>query len=204
VFTLYGQATVRRYKTFLATWCPAGGAIRVVPVDEPTGWRAYFCAEPSASVADIRADLAVKAGQLRHYEARLRKPFAHEGYLRELADLRDQLKLELSEHPPEGLTPVAELAERIKALLAANIVEATSERAGTRKAARAERPVTARRREWIFEQPVSEAPAKATPEPLEPPAPVVVALPEPVRPAQEFRQNVTRCRQDRAEPSKLL
>ena len=27
--------------------------IRVVLVDEPTGWRAYFCTDPSASVADI-------------------------------------------------------------------------------------------------------------------------------------------------------
>ena len=53
VFTLYGERTVKRYKTFLATWRPAGGVIRVVLVDEPTGWRAYFCTDPSASVADI-------------------------------------------------------------------------------------------------------------------------------------------------------
>jgi DDE superfamily endonuclease len=52
-FTLYGQAAVKRYKTFVATWRPAGGAIRVVLVDEPTGWRAYFCTDTSASVADI-------------------------------------------------------------------------------------------------------------------------------------------------------
>ncbi len=32
---------------------PAGGVIRVVLVDEPTGWRAYFCTDPSASVADM-------------------------------------------------------------------------------------------------------------------------------------------------------
>jgi DDE superfamily endonuclease len=51
--TPYGVATVKRYKTFLATWRPAGGVIRVVLVDEPTGWRAYFCTDPSASVADI-------------------------------------------------------------------------------------------------------------------------------------------------------
>jgi hypothetical protein len=51
--TLYGVATVKKYKTFLATWRPAGGVIRVVLVDEPTGWRAYFCTDASASVADI-------------------------------------------------------------------------------------------------------------------------------------------------------
>ena len=48
-----GDEAVKRYKTFLATWRPAGGAIRVVLVDEPTGWRAYFCTDTSASVADI-------------------------------------------------------------------------------------------------------------------------------------------------------
>jgi DDE superfamily endonuclease len=53
VFDLYGERTVKRYKTFLATWRPAGGVIRVVLVDEPTGWRAYFCTDPSAGVADI-------------------------------------------------------------------------------------------------------------------------------------------------------
>jgi hypothetical protein len=52
-FELYGEKVVKRYKTFLATWRPAGGAIRVVLVDEPTGWRAYFCTDTSASVADI-------------------------------------------------------------------------------------------------------------------------------------------------------
>ena len=52
-FELYGAEAVKRYKTFLATWRPAGGVIRVVLVDEPNGWRAYFCTDPSASVADI-------------------------------------------------------------------------------------------------------------------------------------------------------
>jgi DDE superfamily endonuclease len=57
-FTLYGVATVKRYKTFLATWRPVGGAIRVVLVDEPTGWRAYFCTDTSASVAGILGAVA--------------------------------------------------------------------------------------------------------------------------------------------------
>jgi hypothetical protein len=57
-FTLYGVATVKKYKTFLATWRPAGGAIRVVLVDEPTGWRAYFCTDTSAPVADILTTIA--------------------------------------------------------------------------------------------------------------------------------------------------
>jgi hypothetical protein len=52
-FELYGKPAVKRYKTFLATWRPAGGLIRVVLVDEPSGWRAYFCTDPAASAADI-------------------------------------------------------------------------------------------------------------------------------------------------------
>ncbi|MDQ3167092.1 MAG: transposase, partial [Chloroflexota bacterium] len=44
-FELYGEKVVKRSKTFLATWRPAGGVIRVVLVDEPTGWRAYFCTD---------------------------------------------------------------------------------------------------------------------------------------------------------------
>jgi DDE superfamily endonuclease len=57
-FDLYGQATVKRYKTFLATWRPAGGLIRVVLVDEPTGWRAYFSTDPGVTVADILGAVA--------------------------------------------------------------------------------------------------------------------------------------------------
>ena len=57
-FTLYGKATPKRYKTFVATWRPAGGAIRVVLVDEPTGWVAFFCTDTAASVADILAAVA--------------------------------------------------------------------------------------------------------------------------------------------------
>jgi hypothetical protein len=58
VFDWYGEPTVTRYKTFLATWRPAGGVIRVVLVDEPTGWVAFFCTEASASVADILTTVA--------------------------------------------------------------------------------------------------------------------------------------------------
>src|SRR5438067_5105559 len=52
-FHLYGKSAVKRYKTFVATWRPAGGAIRVVLVDEPSAWVAYFCTVPEATVADV-------------------------------------------------------------------------------------------------------------------------------------------------------
>src|SRR3954454_24304559 len=57
-FMLYGERLTKRYKTFLATWKPAGGVIRVVLVDEPEGWRAYFCTDPAATVADVLTAVA--------------------------------------------------------------------------------------------------------------------------------------------------
>jgi hypothetical protein len=58
VFDLYGQSTQKRYKTFLATWRPAGGVIRVVLVDGPIGPVAFFCTDPAASVAEILGAVA--------------------------------------------------------------------------------------------------------------------------------------------------
>jgi hypothetical protein len=55
---LYGGPTAKKYKTFVATGRPAGGAIRVVLVDEPTGWVAFFGTGPSATVADILVGVA--------------------------------------------------------------------------------------------------------------------------------------------------
>jgi hypothetical protein len=52
-FRLYGEETVKRYKTFLATWRPAGGLIRVVLVAEEDSWVAFFCTDTNATVADI-------------------------------------------------------------------------------------------------------------------------------------------------------
>jgi hypothetical protein len=46
------------YKTFLATWRPAGGVVRVVLVDEPAGWRAFFCNDLLATVADVLETIA--------------------------------------------------------------------------------------------------------------------------------------------------
>jgi DDE superfamily endonuclease len=51
---LYGAEVTKRYKTFLATYRPAGGLIRVVLVTEDDGqWRAYFCTHTEATVAEI-------------------------------------------------------------------------------------------------------------------------------------------------------
>ena len=57
---LYGKATAKRYKSFVATWRPAGGAIRVVLVHEPNGWVAFFCTDTAATVADILEAVAAR------------------------------------------------------------------------------------------------------------------------------------------------
>jgi DDE family transposase len=50
---LYGAKVMKTYKTFLATWRPAGGEIRVVLVKEADGWLPFFCTDPNATAAEI-------------------------------------------------------------------------------------------------------------------------------------------------------
>jgi DDE superfamily endonuclease len=58
-FELYGQKQKKRYKSFRATWRPAGGPIRVVIVKrdatEPNGkdWIPYFSTNPDATPAEV-------------------------------------------------------------------------------------------------------------------------------------------------------
>ena len=59
-FDLYGAPTRKTYKTFPATWRPAGGLVRVVLVREEHGWVAFFCTDPEASVADILGAIAAR------------------------------------------------------------------------------------------------------------------------------------------------
>ena len=48
--TVYGKAVTKTYKTFLATYDPVGGVIRVVLVKEDHDWYAFFSTDPKASV----------------------------------------------------------------------------------------------------------------------------------------------------------
>jgi hypothetical protein len=57
----YGERRTKTYKTFLATWKPAGGVIRVVLVQEAQGWVAFFCTDAEASVVDILEAAADRA-----------------------------------------------------------------------------------------------------------------------------------------------
>src|SRR5262249_40290089 len=58
---LYGATVSKTFKTFLATYKPAGGVIRVVLVQGRDGWVAYFCTDPNATVAQIPEAVADRA-----------------------------------------------------------------------------------------------------------------------------------------------
>jgi hypothetical protein len=130
--------------------------------------------------AKTRQDLAIAKNQLRDYEARLGATFPHTIYMTELAGLRDQLKAALSstgEHHGDA----AELAERIKALKAANTIEATQQRHTARAAAAVEEPVTTRIRHRLRGLPTPQPEA----EPLVPvSAPEPTPLPVSIAPTQ--------------------
>jgi hypothetical protein len=49
----YGETVQKTIKTFLATWHPAGGVIRVVLVQEDDSWVAFFCTRPEATAAEV-------------------------------------------------------------------------------------------------------------------------------------------------------
>ena len=95
----------------------------------------------------VQQDIAIAESQLRDYQAQLGKPFTLDGYLSELTALRDQLKAGLSgaahQSDNEEGPSVSEMAEKIKALKAANNIEATPQRV-RQKHSTAEEPVTAR------------------------------------------------------------
>jgi hypothetical protein len=52
----YRQRVTKTIKTFLATWHPAGGVIRVVLVKEEHGWLPFFCTQadmPAATILEV-------------------------------------------------------------------------------------------------------------------------------------------------------
>jgi len=124
----------------------------------------------------VRQDLAIAESQLRDYRERLGKPFAHDAYLSELTSLRDQLKAGLSatahDASNENGPTVSELAERVKALKAANTIETTPQRVQSKQAT-AEEPITARIRKRQEANYASDHPVEGevSPEPsaLQPP-----------------------------------
>jgi hypothetical protein len=57
----YGEKVTKTYKTFLATYKPAGGRVRVVLVREDDGWVAFFCTDPEATVTATLEAVADRA-----------------------------------------------------------------------------------------------------------------------------------------------
>ncbi len=95
----------------------------------------------------VKRELTLAQAQLHDYQARVGTPFAHESYLSQLAELRDCLKKTLSGNSADAdadkSVSATELAEQIKQLKAAHIIEAAPERTAKRPVA-GEEPVTAR------------------------------------------------------------
>ena len=66
-FDLYHKETMKTYKTFLSTYPPVGGLVRVVLVREEHGWFAWFCSDPNASVREILEMVADRAAIEQDY-----------------------------------------------------------------------------------------------------------------------------------------
>jgi hypothetical protein len=56
--TQYGETLTKTIKTFLATWRPAGGVIRVVLVKEEDGWVAFFSTKAEVTAIEILEGMA--------------------------------------------------------------------------------------------------------------------------------------------------
>jgi hypothetical protein len=59
--SVYAGTVTKTIKTFLATYQPAGGLIRVVIVKEEHGYEFYFCTDPDASPREIVEAFADRA-----------------------------------------------------------------------------------------------------------------------------------------------
>jgi hypothetical protein len=59
----YGKPVIKTIKTFLATWRPAGGVIRVVLVQEEDDWLPFFCTNPDATPQEILEAMADRGAE---------------------------------------------------------------------------------------------------------------------------------------------
>ena len=58
---VYGKTVTKLYKTFLATYRPVGGLIRVVIVEEDHDWYPFFSTDPNATAVEIIEAFADRA-----------------------------------------------------------------------------------------------------------------------------------------------
>ena len=59
--TVYGKTVTKLYKTFLATYRPVGGPIRVVIVEEDHDWYPFFSTDPNATAVEVIEAFADRA-----------------------------------------------------------------------------------------------------------------------------------------------
>jgi hypothetical protein len=59
----YGKKVTKTIKTFLATWKPAGGVIRVVIVKEQDDWLPYFSVDPAVTAVEILEAMADRGAE---------------------------------------------------------------------------------------------------------------------------------------------
>ena len=59
--TVYGKKVPKLYKSFLATYRPTGGVIRVVIVEEDHDWFPFFSTDPNATAVEIIEAFADRA-----------------------------------------------------------------------------------------------------------------------------------------------
>src|SRR5262249_25875224 len=59
----YGEEVTKTVKTFLATWRPAGGAIRVVLVKEEDDWLPFFSTDPAVGAQEVLEAVADRNAQ---------------------------------------------------------------------------------------------------------------------------------------------
>jgi hypothetical protein len=65
--TIYGREVEKTVMTFLATWRPAGGLIRVVLIREADGWLPLFCTDAGLGVKEIVETFADRATIEQNY-----------------------------------------------------------------------------------------------------------------------------------------
>ncbi len=127
-------------------------------------------------IAAAGKDLTLARSQFADFEARLGKPFKHTAYTEELTGLRDRLKTALSGTPADGEPTTGELAEQIKALKAAHVIEAAPARV------RAAKPEQPRKVEGVKPE---EVKPEETSAPEQAPESLPEETPEEVKPTEE-------------------
>ena len=109
-------------------------------------------------IESVKRERELAQRQLGDYEARTGRAFAHTAYMEELTGLRDRLKVSLSGTPAEGEPTSGELAEQIKALRAAHVVEAAPARIRDKPRANAVRRRVEQKPMEVVEEPKPEEP----------------------------------------------